>query len=132
VARDLADGSTTAEYRRVLPNALNRWHVESLGRLKHMGVAFHGKPIVRTVTNFVIGRLVDAPMSVHRSAPKRSSRWKRASAPDSRRSGVGPWGGRGLAKARRGSPMPKGAFASSFVNGHRPRPVSNWVLSGKS
>jgi hypothetical protein len=61
------DGSTTSEYRRFLPGCINGLHVDSKGKLLHIGVAFQGNLVTRTVTNFVVGRLVDAPISVHKS-----------------------------------------------------------------
>jgi hypothetical protein len=61
------DGTTTPEYRKFLPACINGLHADSHGKLKHIGVAFQGNLVTRTVTNFVVARMLNAPVSVHKA-----------------------------------------------------------------
>jgi hypothetical protein len=67
---DLADakrGSTTAAYREAIPRYFNSLKRRLDGRLRHIAVAFEHNLVARTVTQFLIGRMVDVPISVHKN-----------------------------------------------------------------
>lgn len=65
---DLTDakGSITPEYRKFIPKHFEELYRDS-GKLKQVGVAFAGNPIVRVISKFLIGRISNVPYSMYKS-----------------------------------------------------------------
>ena len=64
---DAASGSTTSEYRRFIPEFFKDLNEKAGGALKHIAVVFYGNPVLRVVTKFLVGRMMDMPFSIHAS-----------------------------------------------------------------
>jgi hypothetical protein len=69
VVVDLADatGSSTAEYRKYVPDFFMKLNAKTGGALKEVGVIFYGNPLLRVVTKFFMGRLSGVTMTVHKN-----------------------------------------------------------------
>jgi hypothetical protein len=64
---DAADSSTTSEYRRFIPNFFKELNQKAGGALKQVSVVFYGNPVLRVVTKFLVGRMMEMPFSIHSS-----------------------------------------------------------------
>jgi hypothetical protein len=64
---DVRDGATTTEYRKAIPAFFNGLGARSGNRLRHVAVAFEGNLVARAVANFVVTRMVQVPISVHKN-----------------------------------------------------------------
>lgn len=65
---DLSDakGSITAEYRKFIPKHFEELYNRS-GKLRQVGVALAGNPIVRVISKFLIGRITNVPYSMYKN-----------------------------------------------------------------
>jgi hypothetical protein len=60
-------GKITTEYRKYVPIYFSGLHERSQGALKLMSVAFYGNPVARIVTKFLVGRMLEVPITVENS-----------------------------------------------------------------
>jgi hypothetical protein len=70
VVVDLSDAggtSTTAEYRRFIPDYFSRLHARADGRLKRLSVVFIGSPVLRVAARFLVGRMSQVPFTVDKN-----------------------------------------------------------------
>ena len=64
---DAADSSTSGEYRRFIPDFFKGLNRRAGGALRQVAVVFYGNPVLRIVTKFLVGRMIDIPFSIHSS-----------------------------------------------------------------